>query len=625
VCGIAGKLNLDGRPISRTLMAGMADPLSHRGPDDEGHYVAGSVGLVSRRLSIIDLDTGRQPIANEDGTVWVVLNGEIYNFVELRRDLEQRGHRFRTRTDTEVIVHLYEDEGTGLLAHLRGMFAFAVWDARRRRLLLARDRLGEKPLFYAYSPGRALLFASELKSLLVDPDLRPSLDLTAIDQYLSLLYVPAPASIFKEVKKLPAGHYLTCTEAGLRVREYWDVPLPPEGEEDRLDGEALRARLTEAIRIQLRSDVPLGAFLSGGVDSTTVVAAMTDALGPAVSTCSVGFPDEGYSELPYAQHVAAAVGSHHRTRVVRPPSPEVLERLCWHFDEPFGDSSAVPTWEVSALARDRVKVALSGDGGDELFGGYDRHAVESWEHTIRRWARRASSSLARATALLPETFRGRNALARLRMAPDQACAVKFQYGASAAALKARIYSGALRERLAAADPLRGFRDAYARAQHADPLNRILYVDLKTYLADDILVKVDRMSMAHSLEVRAPFLDHRLVEMVARLPGRTKVPGPATKPLLRGVLADRVPRAAWDRPKHGFTAPIGRWLRDELRDSVEQRLFSPSSLGRDLFDRGGLRQLWDDHRSGRVEHAHELWMLLMLETWHAMRAPVQVAA
>src|SRR5436309_10342694 len=406
MCGIVGKFSLDDRPIDSRLLGRMDGRLSRRGPDDEGYYVSGPIGLASRRLSIIDLDTGRQPISNEDGTVWVVLNGEIYNFIELRAELERRGHRFRTQSDTEVIVHLYEEEGAGLLKHLRGMFAFAVWDGRQRRLLLARDRLGEKPLFYAHDPGRALLFASELKSLLVDPDIRPSIDVAAVDQYLSLLYISAPASIFNEIKKLPAGHYLTCTERDIEIHEYWDVPLPPEGEEDRLDEERLRAQVREAVRIQLRSDVPLGAFLSGGIDSTTVVATMAEDLGPEVMTCSVGFPEEGYNELAHAQTVAACLGSRHQSRVIGPPSRELIERLSWHFDEPFGDSSAVPTWEVSGLARKSVKVALSGDGGDELFGGYRRHAIENWEHMLRRYGRAVSWTMAQVASALPGRVRG---------------------------------------------------------------------------------------------------------------------------------------------------------------------------------------------------------------------------
>lgn len=625
MCGIAGKFNLDGRPVDEALVTQMARLLAHRGPDDEGVRVSGPIGLANRRLSIIDLDTGKQPISNEDETVWVVLNGEIYNFVELRRLLEGKGHRFKTRTDTEVIVHLYEEYGTGLFDHLRGMFAFALWDERQRRLLLARDRLGEKPLFYAYVPGKTLLFASELKSLLADKDLQVGLNLAAVDQYLSLLYIPTPASIFNEVNKLPPAHYLLCTERGMSVREYWDVPLPPAGEEDRVNEAALKDRLREAVRIQLRSDVPVGAFLSGGIDSTTVVDVMSQSLGAGIVTCSVGFAEEGYSELSYARMVAEQLGSLHQECVVEPPGPEMIERLCWHFDEPFADSSAVPTWAVSELARRRAKVALSGDGGDELFGGYSRHAIEMHEHNIREYGPWASWLAAKFAGMLPKNFRGRNTLLRLGVPPDRACALKFQFDSRAGEFKAGIYNGAFRAAAAQRDPFGPFTRLFERARGADPVNRILYVDLKSSLADDMLVKVDRMSMAHGLEARAPFLDHRLVEMVARLPGRVKVPGPATKPLLRSVLNGRIPRGAWDRPKHGFTAPIGRWLRTGLRSYVEDILFARSGIGKELFDARGLRRFWEDHLTERKNHEHELWMLLMLEVWHRKHACTRIAA
>jgi len=625
MCGIAGKFNLDRGAVDSALMTRMAKLLLHRGPDDEGLYVSGPIGLASRRLSIIDLDSGRQPISNEDGTVWVVLNGEIYNFIELRSLLEGRGHTFRTWTDTEVIVHLYEECGPALLGQLRGMFAFALWDQRQQQLLLARDRLGEKPLFYALVPGRFLLFASELKSLLTDSDLRVSLNLAALNEYLSLLYIPTPASIFNEVAKLPAGHYLTCTEKGVNIREYWHVPLLPEGEEEPLNEARIRDQLHEAIRIQLRSDVPVGAFLSGGIDSTTVVATMAQILGPGVVTCSAGFGEDGYNELSYAGIVAEQVKSLRRECVVEPPSPEMIEQLCWHFDEPFGDASAVPTWAVSRLARERVKVALSGDGGDELFGGYRRHALEGWEHNLRRYGRAVSWSLGRAAAAFPSGVRGRNALARLGLPEDQACAQKFQFSSRSDQLKARVYSQGFRDQLARIDALESFRRAYRRAWMAHPINRILYVDMKTYLADDILVKVDRMSMAHGLEVRTPFLDHHLVEVIARLPGRVKVPGPATKPLLRSLLDGRMPRAAWARPKHGFTAPVGHWLRAALRPFVEDLLFSDSSAGRWLFDVQALRCLWEDHLAGREDYSHEIWMILIFEVWHRMQARGRVAA
>ena len=625
MCGIAGKFNLDGRPVEPDLMARMADRIAHRGPDSEGYYLSGPIGLANRRLSIIDLDHGKQPISNEDDTVWVVLNGEIYNFVELRSMLEGKGHRFKTRTDTEVIVHLYEEYGAGLLEHLRGMFAFAVWDRSRRQLLLARDRLGEKPLFYAHRPGKFLLFASELKSLLADDELPVSLNRSAVNHYLSLLYIPTPASIFNEVQKLPAGHYLVGTDRGIAIREYWDVPLPPEGEEEPLDETVLRDHLREAVRIQLRSDVPVGAFLSGGIDSSTIVDAMAGCVGSRIVTCSVGFAEQEHSELSHARVVAGQLDTSHQECVMPPPTPELIERLCRHFDEPFADSSAVPTWAVSQLARQRVKVALSGDGGDELFGGYRRHLLESWEHALRRGGRAASWSLAKLAGALPAGFTGRNTLARVGTRPDEACAVKFQFTSRADWFKAQIYSPDLRHAMADHDALEPFRLAYRRASRADPVNRILYVDLKTSLADDMLVKVDRMSMAHGLEVRAPFLDHRLVERVARLSGRVKVPGSGAKPLLRAMLNGRIPRQAWDRPKHGFTAPIGRWLRNGLREYAEELLFSTSSLGRDLFDQKGLRLLWEHHLAKRENYEHEIWMLLMLEVWGRITARTEVCA
>jgi asparagine synthase (glutamine-hydrolysing) len=620
VCGIAGKLNLDGRPVHQELLRRMAARLVHRGPDDEGLHAAGPVGLASRRLSIIDLDTGRQPIRNEDDSVHVVLNGEIYNFLELRQRLQAAGHRFRTATDTEVLVHLWEEHGVGLLDHLRGMFALALWDARRRELLLARDRLGEKPLFYALVPGRTLVFGSELKAVLADPEVEATLDVAALHQYLSLLYVPAPRSIYREIRKLPAAHYLHVAHGAVRIAEYWDVPLPPAGEPARAATEALRERLGEAVRLQLRSDVPLGAFLSGGVDSSTVVASMAAHLGPGIVTCSVGFAQARYSEVGFARQVAHAVRSDHRERRVEAPGPALVERLGWHLDEPFGDSSAVPTFAVSAAARERVKVALSGDGGDELFGGYRRHALERWEQGLRRFGQPLAAALGGLGRALPAGVRGRNTLGRLAQPPERACAAKFVFGDGAAGWRLRLYAPDFAAEVAGADPLEPFRRAYARAAGADPLNRILYVDLKTYLADDILVKVDRMSMAHGLEVRAPFLDHRLVELVAALPGATKVSAAASKPLLRALLDGAVPRAAWDRPKHGFEAPVSEWLRAQpLRGFVEDLLFSSSALSARLLDRRALRALWQAHAAGTADHRHELWMLLMLETWHRRHA------
>jgi asparagine synthase (glutamine-hydrolysing) len=616
MCGIAGYYNLDGKPADRLLLSRMASTMVHRGPDDEGFYVGGPFGMTMRRLSIIDLGAGHQPLCNEDGSIWVVLNGEIYNYVELREELRARGHRFKTASDTEVIVHLYEELGEACVQPLRGMFAFAVWDERSQSLLLARDRVGKKPLYYAFRPGRALVFASELKAVLEDDAVDRAIDLEALDQYVSLLYVPSPASIFQAVRKLPPGHSLVCTPQGVTVKKYWDIPLPHDGLEPDEVPERFRELLTEAVKIRLRSDVPVGAFLSGGVDSSLVVAAMAKLMGRPVVTTSVGFRDAGYSELPYARIVARHIGSEHHERLVAPPRPELIETLAWHLDEPFADSSAVPTYFVSMAAREHVTVALSGDGGDELFAGYARHRNEGIEHAIRRTVGRLGGrALAQAAALLPDRMKGRNALRDLALSPEEACAKKFYFTRQVPRLKGALYGPRLWEAAATFDPLAPFRRAFRQAEGTDPVSRILHVDLTTYLCDDILVKVDRMSMAHSLEVRAPLLDHKLVEFVASLPPAWKLKGGITKVLLRTVLDGAVPREAFDRPKHGFISPIGGWLRHDLAGYAEDTICSRRATERGYFDPKAVRALWTAHRDGRGNFEHEIWMLLMLEVWH----------
>lgn len=619
MCGIAGKYNLNGAPVDPGLLQAMASSMIHRGPDDSGTYVHAGFGMTMRRLSILDLSGGHQPLSNEDGSVWVTLNGEVYNFVELRNELRARGHRFTTTTDTEVLVHLYEEVGTQCVEVLRGMFAFAIWDARQRTLLLARDRLGKKPLYYAVVPGKALVFASELKAILADDAVDRSIDLEALDQFMSLLYIPAPASIFRQIRKLPAGHLLTCGPHGITERQYWDIPLRDGAMRRDLStrdvGERFRELLLESVRIRLRSDVPLGAFLSGGVDSSAVTNAMAGLLTRPFVTASIGFEEAGYSELPYAGLVARHLGSQHHERVVTAPSPELIETLVWHLDEPFADSSAIPTYFVSGAAREHVTVALSGDGGDELFAGYSRHRIEQIEHVLRGLAGSLGrQALAGAAARLPGRTRGRNSLLSLALPADEACARKFYFTPQAQRLKADLYSPWFQAVAAQFDPLAPFKQAYRRAEGTDPLSRILYVDLKTYLADDILVKVDRMSMAHSLEVRVPLLDHRLVEFVATLPPHWKLNG-TTKVLLRKILAAGVPRQAFDRPKHGFISPIGRWLRGSLAGYVEEVICSPRTMQRGYVNPRTVRRLWTDHRHGRANLEHEIWMLLMLEVWH----------
>ncbi|TMI78472.1 MAG: asparagine synthase (glutamine-hydrolyzing) [Bacillati bacterium ANGP1] len=620
MCGIAGKYNLDGAPVDRALLSRMTDVMLHRGPDEGGFYADGPFGMAMRRLSIIDLESGRQPISNEDGSIWITANCEIYNYVELRDELRARGHRFRTGTDTEVIVHLYEERGARCVEALRGMFAFAVWDDRARTLLLARDRLGKKPLYYAVIPGHALVFASELKAVLEDERVERTIDLEALDAYLGVLYIPAAATIFRQVRKLPPGHLLVCSPGGMTVRQYWDMPIPGSAPAAGVSGQSLveqfRQMLKEAVGIRLRSDVPVGAFLSGGVDSSIVTSAMAELMRRPVVTASIGFHEDGYSELPYAGLVARHIRSEHHERIVTPPGPELIEKIVWHLDEPFADSSAIPTYFVSMAARERVTVALSGDGGDELFAGYARHWVEAVQHRIRRvGGTLGASALAAAAGLLPDGTKGRSGLRSLGLPPEEACVRKFYFSPRVPQLKAALYSPWLRAETAAFDPLAPFRRAFRRAAGADPLSRILYVDLTTYLPDDILVKVDRMSMAHALEVRAPLLDHKLVERFAPLPPRWKLNGGTAKVLLRAALDGVIPHEAFDRKKHGFSVPLGRWLRTDLAPYVEETICSPRALARGYFAPQAVRGLWDAHREGRANFEHEIWMLLVLEEWH----------
>ncbi len=614
MCGIAGIYRFDSAPVDPDLLSRMTAVLAHRGPDGDGVHVDGPAGLGHRRLSIIDLAGGAQPIGNEDGTVWVVLNGEIYNFRDLRADLEARGHRFATRSDTEAIVHLYEERGDDCVQALAGMFAFALWDSRRRRLLLARDRLGKKPLYYAHRPGRALTFGSELKAVLVDPQVPCEIDLEALDRYLGLLYIPAPATIFRDVRKLPAGHLLVADAAGVSIREYWDVRFVdgPRRTTQQYAGE-LRDLLGQAVQARLVSDVPLGAFLSGGLDSSTVVALMAQLADRPVVTASVGFRESDHDERPSARLVAGRLGCDARESEVTPRIRDLLPRLVWHFDEPFADSSAVPTYYVSKVAREHVTVALSGDGGDELLAGYPRHFWDRWEARARPLARPAGAVRA-VGRWWPSRLRGGNVLTHLALTPGDACARKHSAELFRDAAKRGLYSEDMARTAAGFDPLAVHRAHYERCDARDPLDRSLYVDLKTYLADDILVKVDRMSMAHGLEVRAPFLDHRVVEFVAGLPAALKLRGRTTKFVLREAMRSLLPEAVLARPKHGFTVPLRRWLRGELRELVEDLLFEPRAEQRGWFNPRTVKQLWADHSDGVRDAGHQLWLLLMLELW-----------
>jgi asparagine synthase (glutamine-hydrolysing) len=617
MCGLAGKLTFDGGDVSPALLRRMCDTLTSRGPDDEGYHVDGRVGLGHRRLAIIDLATGRQPIASEDRSVWVTLNGEIYNHAELRQDLVRRGHRFGTGTDTEVLVHLYEDRGEAFVHALRGMFALALWDARAQVLLLARDRVGKKPLYYCLLPGRGLVFASGIDALLADPEVARDLDPEALDAYLSLGYVPAPLTIYRAIRTLPAGHLLRSAAGGVAVREYWDLSFPAAQEApDAAWSEELGARLVEAVGVRLRSDVPLGAFLSGGLDSSLVVALMAEALPRPVVTCTATFDDAAHDERGPARAVAERLGCAHHEYAVRADVADLPPRIAEAFDEPFADPAAIPNYLLAEAARRHVTVALTGDGGDELFAGYWRHARPRLEARLRRALGPA------APAVVPVVARRlasrRAGLLPLAMPPAQAYAWKHCGLVFDPLLKGDLYSAGLAAACRDFDPSLSFRRYYDRCPAPDPLGRALYVDFKTSLPDGILVKVDRTSMAHGLEVRSPLLDHTLAEFAARVPSALKLRHGRGKHLLAQAARSRLPRAVLDRPKHGLTTPIAQWLRTRWRELAEDCLLGRTARARGLFEPRAVESLWTAHLAGRDLYTQHLWTLIALELWHRRR-------
>jgi asparagine synthase (glutamine-hydrolysing) len=622
MCGIYGIAGLDWNPsLDREVLARMGRVIVHRGPDDDGHFYNGGVGLGMRRLSIIDLKGGHQPIANEDETIWVVCNGEIYNFKELRDDLEKKGHHFRTHSDTEVIVHLYEDLGVDLFKRLRGMFAIAVWDAQRKRLVLARDRLGKKPLYVARLPGR-LLFASEIKSILADHTVSRELNYSALNEYLALGYVPAPMTLFKGIEKLLPGHYLICERNQISQHCYWD--LDPETvdhlpEEEWV--ERVREKLIESTRIRLISDVPLGAFLSGGIDSSAIVAAMARMTDQPVKTYSIGFEGEDsfYNELPYASIVARAFDTDHHEIVVRPDAAELLPKLIWHMDEPIADSAFITTYLVSRLAAQSVKVILSGVGGDELFGGYRRYLGDAFGRYYRLLPRRLRQNwLPSILAKLPRDrhsswknlFRYAEAFAKsANLSPSERyLSYVTLFTADAAAELRNHGSNGVRPTSAA------MQSYFTRCTGAENLNQCIYVDLKTSLADDLLALTDKMTMAASLECRAPFMDHELVELAARMPADLKVRGFTMKYVLKKAVQPWLPAEILNRKKRGFGAPMGAWLRRDLKLLVQETLSERQVNKRGLFQWPVVKQLIQRHDSKEGDYTDHLLALINLELW-----------
>jgi asparagine synthase (glutamine-hydrolysing) len=611
MCGIAGIMGFEQRPVLSAELRGMCDAMSHRGPDDEGFHLGAGVGLGMRRLSIIDLQTGRQPISNEDGSIHVVLNGEIYNFLDLRRELSGRGHRFQTATDTEVIVHLYEEYGPRCVDALRGMFGFALWDERRRSLLLARDRLGIKPLYYAVVNGR-LAFASELKALLQLPEVERTLDWTAVHHVFTSLHTPQTQSIIAGVRKLAPGHRLVARpDGGLRIEQYWDVRFEPDlHRSEAWFAERLRELLEESVRLHLVSDVPLGAFLSGGIDSSAVVAAAARLTTGPVKTFSIGFTDPDYDERHHARQVAERFGTDHHELVLEPGALEIIDDLAWFLDEPFGDPSAIPTYMVSKLAAEHVTVALSGDGGDELFAGYDKYRVEARERGYGRLPAPLRRMLGRIGATMPEGMKGRNFLRHIALDGVD------RYLDASVLFKAdqmrKLFQRDAFERLAACDPLREASQRLAAA-NGDWLSVLQYRDLTHYLPLDILTKVDRMSMAHSLETRVPLLDHKVVEFAATIPPALQLHGDTTKHIFKRAMRGILPDAIIDRPKHGFAVPLERWFRGRLESVVQDLLLSPRCRERGIFNPRYIEQLLAMHERGR-NLDFQLWTLMSFELW-----------
>jgi asparagine synthase (glutamine-hydrolysing) len=613
MCGIAGYVTPD-RPASEVMVRTMCDRIRHRGPDDEGYHIDGGCAIGMRRLSIIDLGAGRQPMANEDGSVWVVFNGEIYNYGELRRHLEARGHEFRTHSDTETLVHLYEDEGAGGLVRLRGMFAYAIWDARRRQLLLARDRFGKKPLYYAAMPD-GLFFASELKCLKA-AGVPLDLDREALRFYFQFGYVPDPWSPFQAIRKLAAGGWLEYDARGaVRQGRYWRLPAPAEAApaELTLDGacEMVRGLFDESVRLRMIADVPLGAFLSGGIDSSAIVASMALQSRDPIRTFSIGFEEAEYNELEYAAAVAKKYRTDHHEMILRPDAVELVNQLARWFDEPLADTAAIPTFLLSRFAAEHVKVALSGDGGDEIFGGYDSLRKVAKLGVLDRVPQALRRFVSLAAEMLPYSAYGKNYLRMI--ARPSALERYFELNYAPYFLRRELLAPGWMLPADAAFLRRAFDDCLL-PNSASALSQAMYFEATANLTGDMLVKVDRAAMANSLEVRCPLLDHKLAEAAARLPHGWKICNGRGKDIFIRAMGDRLPAALVRRKKQGFEPPFAVWLRGPLREMVRDRLTSPGFLGRGIVSEEFVRKLIGEHQSGRRDNQLWLWMLLVFDLW-----------
>lgn len=622
MCGITGVLYSDRhRAADRRILQAMGDAIAHRGPDGEGFFKASNVGLVHRRLAIIDLAGGDQPIANEDESVQVVFNGEIYNYPELRASLESRGHVFRTNSDTEVLVHLYEDHGADLVKHLRGMFAFALWDARKRSLLLARDHLGQKPLFI-YRDSEKLLFGSELKAILAHPNVDRTIAPEAIEDYLTFGVIPGERSIFHRIIRLPAGHYLQIDDASSEAQpqRYWQLSYDNEVElSDEEWKQKIEDKICDSVKAHLIADVPVGAFLSGGLDSSAIVASLSDFTSEPLQTFSIGFQEKEYSELPYAEAVARHFGTNHREEIVTPDAVRDLDDLVFFYDEPFADASAIPTMAVARMAAKHVKVCLSGDGGDEAFGGYARYGHDLTEAKIRdaipRFIRQAAFGPMAAVwpkaDWLPRPLRLKSLLQNLSLEP--AAAYANTISACRVDMRARLMNSAFRNSLAGHRP-EEFAEQAFRSGDRDALSGMLAADTNFFLPDDFLTKVDRASMAFGLEVRPPFIDYELMELAASMPSHLKVRNGSKKWILKEIYESRLPNKLAHRRKQGFELPIDGWLRGPLRDQVEEVVLKKDAPISEYISTEAAKKMYRSHRNQTGRFGQVLWSLLVLGRW-----------
>lgn len=634
MCGIAGGVWELGQPgLDSVSLKQMTDALVHRGPDDSGQWIiparttshlvdsAPSLGVALgfRRLSIIDLQLGHQPLGNEDGSVQIVFNGEVYNYKELRQRLDGSGHIFQTQSDTETIVHLYEDLGTDCFEHLNGMFAIALFDARKNRLVLARDRLGKKPLYYTLRDGN-LYFASELKSLLRAPGVERRINPGAIDLYLTYQYIPHPESIYHGIYKLPPGHYAVYQDGKLTVEPFWKIDWTKETSLSWSDASyRLRELLADSIRLRLRSDVPVGAFLSGGIDSSLVVAIAQSILEQPIHTFSIGFSEADFDETHYAQMVADYVGTKHERFQVNPDALDIIDKLAYQYDEPFSDSSAVPTWYLSELTKQNVTVALSGDGGDELFGGYERYRALLLSQRLQRFLPTSWLANSPLIKMLPDSSAQRSLFRRIRRfcealgqsPPDRYMNWIQIFGEVS---RASLFNDHFLSQLPARDPACFLKEAWSRSGKRDLLSCASNADLQTYLPCALMTKVDIASMAHSLEARQPFLDYRLVEWAAALPSSFKLKGKQGKYILKQTFFDMIPAQIWGRPKMGFGVPIGKWFKTTLRDRTYDALCASDTRINAFFRPEAIKRLIDSHMRDQENQAYRLWNLLMLELW-----------